>query len=83
MKKGLKRFLIVIGVLVGVVLLDSLQALIFNKRPIISTATYCMSYEGIFVVTYRCGDDELVTTFRQSNNCSREKVCREIWKDKK
>lgn len=35
MKKSLKITLVVIGVLVGVIILDTAQAIIFNNSPII------------------------------------------------
>lgn len=55
MKKGLKITLIVVGVLVGIIALDTLQAKIFNNSPIIKiTKTYSSSHKkdiGIFVET--------------------------------
>ena len=35
MKKGLKITLIVIGTIIGIILLDSIQALVFDNNPII------------------------------------------------
>lgn len=55
MKKRLKITLVVIGVLVGVIILDTAQAIIFNNSPIIrKTKTYSSFHKkniGIFVET--------------------------------
>ena len=39
MRKFIKRFLIVIGAIVGIILLDSIQALVFDNNPIIGIQT--------------------------------------------
>lgn len=56
MKKSLKITLIVIGVMMGIILLDTAQAIIFNNSPIIKvTKTYSSVQRkdiGIFVETY-------------------------------
>lgn len=55
MKKGLKITLIVVGILVGIILLDTIQAIVFNNSPIIKvTKTYSSFHKkdiGIFVET--------------------------------
>lgn len=55
MRKSLKITLVVIGVLVGVIILDIAQAIIFNNSPIIrKTKTYSSFHKkniGIFVET--------------------------------
>ena len=55
MKKRLKITLVIIGVLVGVIILDTAQAIIFNNSPIIrKTKTYSSFHKkniGIFVET--------------------------------
>jgi len=35
MRKFIKRFLIVIGIIIGIILLDSIQALVFDNNPVI------------------------------------------------
>lgn len=56
MKKSFKITLIVIGVVVGIILLDTAQAIIFNNSPIIKvTKTYSSVQRkdiGVFVETY-------------------------------
>ena len=76
MKKGLKIVLIVIGVGVGIILLDTIQALVFNNNPIIGTQTKCRSKEGIFVTTYHCENGKNITKLKDST-CSTEKICKE------
>ena len=76
MKKGFKISLIVIGVAVGIILLDTIQALVFNNNPIIGTQTKCRSKEGIFVTTYHCENGKNITKFKDST-CSTEEICKE------
>jgi len=60
MKKGIKTTLIVIGILAGIILIDSTQALVFDNNPLIKIRDYYnggqLQYKdkGIFVDTY-CG----------------------------
>jgi len=75
MKKGIKITLIVIGCLVGIVLLDSLQALIFNNNPIIGIETHCRRKAGILVDTFHCGNGKNVTKFKTANSCPPPAVC--------
>lgn len=61
MKKCIKVILIMIVILVGVVLLDTLQAVVFNNRPFISEKEY-YDYDnwiakGILINTYHCLDE--------------------------
>lgn len=75
MKKGLKVILIILGVLVGFVLIDSIQALVFNNKPIIGLETKCMRKEGILVNTYYC-DTGKITKLRFSNSsCDTTTIC--------
>lgn len=74
MNKYLKITLIVVGVLVGVILLDTIQALVFNNNPIIGTQTKCMSKQGLFVTTYHCDNGKNITKFKNST-CNTEDVC--------
>ena len=74
MSKYLKITLIVVGVLVGVILLDTIQALVFNNNPIIGIQTKCRSKQGLFVTTYHCDNGKNITKFKNSS-CSNEDVC--------
>ena len=70
MKKGLKITLIVLGVLVGIVALDTLQAKIFDNSPILKIRDNLdggsIDYidKGIFVNHYHCNNNEDVTTWK-------------------
>ena len=71
MKKIIKRFLIVIGVIVGIILLDSIQALVFDNNPIIGIQTRNMKKIGILVDTHHCGNgkhDTVIKGFSYSCN---------------
>ena len=71
MKKIIKRFLIVIGVIVGIILLDSIQALVFDNNPIIGIQTRNMKKVGILVDTHHCGNgkhDTVIKGFSYSCN---------------
>ena len=61
MKKEIKITLIIIGAIVGIILLDTIQALVFNNNPIIENQTKYRSKEGIFVTTYHCEDGKNIT----------------------
>ena len=76
MKKSLKITLIIIGALIGFILLDTIQALVFNKNTIIGTETKCMRRDGIFVNTYHCENGKHITKIKKSNSsCNSESVC--------
>ena len=67
MKKSLKIVLTVIGVLVGIILLDTLQARVFKNSPIISwkeNVSDSDSYvdKGILMDTYYCTKDKDIVT---------------------
>ena len=71
MKKYIKVFLIVIGIIVGIILLDSLQALVFDNNPIIGIQTRNMKKVGIFVDTYHFGNgkhDTVIKGFSPSSS---------------
>ena len=76
MKKGIRITLIVIGIVIGIILLDTIQALVFNNNPIIGTQTKCRSKQGIFVTTYHCDNGKNITKVKDST-CSTETVCKE------
>ena len=53
------------------ILLDSLQALIFNNKPIIGIETKCCKKEGILVDTYYCNPNDKHTVIKGfSYSCS-------------
>ena len=75
MEKSLIIILIIIGFLVGIILLDTIQALIFNNNPIIGIETHCRSKVGILVDTYHCGNGKNVTKFKTASSCPPPPVC--------
>ena len=60
MKNIFKRIFIVIGIIVGIILLDSIQAMVFDNNPIISIKEYYnggdknYKSKGILVDTLNC-----------------------------
>lgn len=76
MKKSIKIALIVIGIIIGIIVLDTIQALAFNNNPIIGTQTKCRSKAGLFVTTYHCGDGRNISKLKDST-CSTEEMCKE------
>ena len=72
-RKVIKYIIFALCLFVGIILLDTLQALIFNNNPIIGTETKCGKKDGVFVSTYHCGDKNF--TKIKSNTCSYEDVC--------
>ena len=70
MKKSLKISLIVLGVLVGIIVLDTLQAKIFDNSPILKIRENLdgksTDYidKGLFVNYYHCNNNEKVTTWK-------------------
>ena len=76
MKKGLKITLIIFGIAIGIIFLDTIQALLFNNNPVIGNQTKCRSKQGIFVITYHCENGKNITKLKDSI-CSTEEVCNE------
>ena len=81
MKKGLKIALIVVGVLVGFVALDTLQAKIFDYSPLLKIRVNLdggsLDYidKGLFVNHYHCNNNEKATTWKGTKfACSKEEV---------
>ena len=71
MMKILKRVLIILGVIIGIILLDSIQALVFDNNPIIGIQTRNMKKVGILVDTHHCGrgkHDTVIKGFSYSCN---------------
>ena len=70
MKKGLKITLIVLGILIGIVVLDTLQAKVFGNSPLLKIrdnfdgGTLDYIDKGIFVNHYHCNNNERVTTWK-------------------
>ncbi len=76
MKKSLKVSLIVISALIGIILLDSIQALIFNNNILFGIETKYMVKKGILVNTYHCGNGKNITKIKLFNSsCDSESVC--------
>lgn len=69
-KKKIKIILIIIGIIVGIILLDSLQAFVFDNNPIIKIKEYYnggnLYYKGkgILVDTYNCSNGEKDTVIK-------------------
>ena len=70
MKKSLKITLIVLGVLASVIMLDTLQAKVFDNSPLLKIRDNldggALNYidKGIFVDHYHCNNNEKVTTWK-------------------
>lgn len=67
MKKYLKIFMIIVGVLIGIVLLDTLQARIFKNSPFISWKENLADDDswvdrGILIDTYYCTKEKDIVT---------------------
>ena len=79
MKKSLKITLIVIGVLVGIIAIDTLQAKIFDNSPLLKIrdnldgGTIDYIDKGIFVNHYHCNNNENVTTWKGTKFTCSEK----------
>ncbi len=72
MNKGFKITLIVLGVLVSVIILDTIQAKIFDNSPLLKIRENLdggsIDYidKGIFVNHYHCNNNEDVTTWKKT-----------------
>ena len=70
MKKGIKIFLIIFAILVIFIVIDTIQAKIFDNKPLIKIRYNCdggnVDYvdKGIFVYTYVFTNGEKVTVYR-------------------
>ena len=76
MKKILKISLMIIGILICIILVDSFQAVLFNNNVLIGIESKCRKREGILVETYHCGNEKNISKFK-SNTCNYENVCGE------
>ena len=71
--KAVKIILIIICIVVGIILLDSIQALAFNNNPLIGIETHCRKKTGILVDTYHLSSGRNKTVIKNFNNtCSDE-----------
>jgi len=71
MKKKLKIILIIISSLLVIILVDTMQALLFDNNPLIGIETRGMKKVGIFVDTYHCGNGRHDTVIKGfSYTCS-------------
>ena len=71
MKKYIKKILIILSIVVCIILLDGVQALVFDNNPIIGIQTRGMKKEGILVDTYHCGNGKHDTVIKGfSYSCS-------------
>ena len=59
-----KKIVIIFGVIVGIVLLDSIQALAFDNNPIMGIQTRNMKKVGILVDTHHCGNGKHATVIK-------------------
>jgi len=72
----MKKCLTIICVLVGIIILDSIQSLVFNNNIVFGIETKCMVKKGILVNTYHCGNGNNITKFKLFNSsCDNETVC--------
>ena len=85
MKKGLKIFLIFVAVLVAFIVVDTLQAKIFNNSPLLKIREYYNGGEtsyidkGLLVNHYYCNNKEEKTLFKNSKyTCPAEFTVKEI-----
>ena len=72
MKKFIKRVLILVGIIVEIIILDSISALVFDNNPFIGIQTRNMKKVGILVDTHHCGNgkhDTVIKEFSYSCNC--------------
>ena len=74
MKKSLKIIFIIIGVLLTIILLDTVQALVLNNNPLIAIKTKCRSTKGLFVTTYHCNNGSNITKFNNFS-CNINNIC--------
>ncbi len=85
MKKGLKITLIIIVGLIVLILVDTLQAKVFNNSPLLKIREYYNGGEtyyidkGLLVNHYYCNDSEEKTLFKNSKyDCPYEFIIKEI-----
>lgn len=67
----MKKIIKIILIIIGIILIDSIQALLFNNNPIIGIDNKGMKKEGIFVDTYYCNQFDKHTVIKGfSYSCS-------------
>ncbi len=73
MKKNVKIILIVLGILIGIVLVDTLQAKFFDNKPILKIVEdynggdLYQKHKGVLVNTYIYTDGKTETVFKWEN----------------
>ncbi len=73
MKKNVKIILIVLGILIGIVLVDTLQAKFFDNKPILKIVEdynggdLYQKHKGVLVNTYIYTDGKKETVFKWEN----------------
>lgn len=79
MKKNVKIILIILGILIGIVLIDTIQAKAFNNKPVLKIVenynggTLYQQYKSIFVDTYVFTNGKKITFFKWEDRSSIEK----------
>lgn len=84
MENSKKLLLIIIGVIIGVILFDSIQAMFFNNKPIFSSPKGSMytRNRGFLVDNYVCSNGVEKTVFKWKKDvCSNEIVYVELSKE--
>ena len=75
MKKSIMIIPILLGLLLTIIIIDSIQALVLNNNPIIGTETKCQKKVGFFVETYHCSDKSVTKIKSFDNTCNNESIC--------
>ena len=76
MKKVLKITLIVLGILIGIIAIDTIQAIVFNNSPILHIRDYINRCDekdyidkGIIVNHYNCNNESKTLFKSKKYNC--------------
>lgn len=75
-KRIIKIILGIFGIVIVIILLDSIQAIVFNNDPIIGMQMWCKKKKGILVETYHCDNGKKITRIKKNNTCNYEDVCK-------
>lgn len=76
MNKKVKIILIILGILIGVVLIDTIQAKVFNNKPILKIVenynggTIYQKHKSILVDTYVLSNGTKTTIFKWEDDIS-------------
>ena len=67
----MKKYIKVVLIVIGVILLDSIQALVFDNNPIIGIYSRCCERRGILVDTHYCDNGKKDTVIKGfSHSCN-------------